>query len=131
MKIQALKALQPYREPPPPEKKTCAACKSFAPECLVPVGELAVAMCWLCAHHVVEHDASIGDAPAGRCSCLPHDIYPGRKPAEAPPAEPEVNPREIERAKLFSSPEKLKAWAIEAHKQMSLAQHAAVKRRLG
>lgn len=75
-----MKHLQPFKEPPPPEKQSCRACKSFAPEVLVPDGDEAVPMCWLCAHHVVDHDASMQAAPSAECECLPHQIYPHRAP---------------------------------------------------
>ena len=132
-----VKDLKPYREPPPKPKKACAACKAFAPECLVPVGEEAVPMCWLCAHHVVDHETPVHAAPEARCECLPHQIYPGRAVQsiltfdELAEAASSKTPREREREKLLSSsPEKLAAWAREAHKQMSDAQIAAVKKRL-
>lgn len=124
--------LKPYIEPPPRPKKACAACNTFAPECLAPVSDTAVPMCWLCAHHVVDHDVPVTEAYKAECDCPPHEIYPGRAPAA--PVEPEVSEptlREVEREKLLSGPpQKLVAWAREAHKQMSVSQHAAVKRRL-
>lgn len=50
--------------------------------------------------------------------------------APAPPAVP-MSPREQDRARLLkASPDKLQRWAEEAHKQMSNAQLAAVKKRL-
>jgi hypothetical protein len=72
-------SLARYFEPPPKVKKACKACNAFAPECLVPVGDLAVPMCWLCAHHVVEHDTPLTEAMEARCECLPSEIYPDRK----------------------------------------------------
>ncbi len=60
------------------EKPACTACKSFAPECLVPVGDGAVPMCWLCAHHVIEHDTAVEHAHAAECECVPTEIYPSR-----------------------------------------------------
>jgi len=35
-------------------------------------------MCWLCAHHVVDHECPPHDAATAECECLPHQIYPGR-----------------------------------------------------
>lgn len=64
--------------PPPPEPKLCAACKAFKAECTAPVGEGSAALCWLCAHHVVDHDCSLEAAVTHECECLPHEIYPGR-----------------------------------------------------
>lgn len=69
--------------PPPPEPKLCVACQGFRAECLAPVGEGSVALCWLCAHHVVDHECKLEDAPEAECECLPHQIYPGR-PEQAP-----------------------------------------------
>ncbi len=67
--------MKPYRAKPV-VLEACAACATFVPECLVPVGEAAVPMCWSCAHHVTEHDASLHDAPTGECECHPSEIYP-------------------------------------------------------
>lgn len=129
--VVKLNNLQPYKEPPPPERASCRACKTFAPECLVPVGDLAVPMCWLCAHHYVDHDVPLGQAHAAECDCMPHDIYPGRVAVPPEPEAPKPTLREIERDKLLNGPpQKLIAWAREAHKRMSLSQHAAVKKRL-
>lgn len=126
-------SLKPYREPPPKPRRACEACKTFAPECLVPMGDAAVPMCWLCAHHVVEHDVPLTEAFRAECECGPHLIYPDRVLAVPPPDEsaPAPTAREADRDRLLdSSLEKIKAWVREAHKQLSLAQHAAVKRRL-
>lgn len=72
MKLEDLKT---YREPPP-EKKACTACDSFAAECLVPVDDLAMPMCWLCAHHIVEHEVALAGAVTAECDCAPREIYP-------------------------------------------------------
>ncbi len=129
------KSLQPFKEPPPPERVACRACRTFAPECLVPVGDDAVPMCWLCAHHVTEHNAPPNAPLAVECKCPAHEIYPHRALAEAtrvvdvPVAPP--GQRMVEREKLLrGSQEKLLEWAREAHKQMSTSQHAAVKQRI-
>jgi hypothetical protein len=67
----------PLAEPAPRAvDPSCAACRSFRPECLVPDGEGALAMCWLCAHQVVEHGRALADAMIGECDCLPTEIYP-------------------------------------------------------
>ena len=59
------------------EKPACAACKAFRPEVEAPTPEGgALPMCWLCAHHFVEHEVSLQDAPSARCECLPSEIYP-------------------------------------------------------
>jgi hypothetical protein len=60
------------------EKPVCKSCKTFVPECLVPVGAGAVELCWLCAHHVVEHEVCVDHAYTGTCKCTPEDIYPAR-----------------------------------------------------
>lgn len=74
MSLSSLKRVPP--PPPAPDREACAACKAFAAECLVPVGDDAVPMCWLCAHHVVDHDTPIEGACEGECDCRPHQIYP-------------------------------------------------------
>jgi hypothetical protein len=61
--------------PPVVEKPACASCKVMSPECLVPVGDGALAMCWVCAHMVTEHDAKLG-ATARNCGCSSEEIYP-------------------------------------------------------
>lgn len=59
------------------EKPACAACKAFRPEVLAPTPEGgALPMCWLCAHHFVEHDVSLQGCPSARCKCHPSEIYP-------------------------------------------------------
>lgn len=65
--------------PPPPEPKVCVACKSFRAECLVPVGEASAPMCWVCAHHVVEHDCKLEGVIEAWCECSPLSIYPHRR----------------------------------------------------
>ncbi len=131
--MSKLNRLQPFKEAPPPERASCRACRTFAPECLVPVGDDALPMCWLCAHHVIEHDVALQAAHSAECDCLPQAIYPNRACVIAtvkPEPEP-VNERAAERDRLLNaSPAELKRWIAEAHKQMSLSQHAAVKRRL-
>ena len=127
-----LKHLKPFKEPPPPEREACAACKTFAPECLVPVEDEAVPMCWLCAHHVIEHDVLPGGAHCARCECTPQEIYPHR-PAPPPPAPvaDEPSPRAIEREKLLNSRAlKIGAWVRVAYNQLSKAQLEAIRRKL-
>lgn len=75
-----LSDLQPFKEPPRAEREACASCESFAPECLVPVGDAAVPMCWICAHHVTVHDTAPHHAHVAECDCLPAEIYPYRSP---------------------------------------------------
>jgi hypothetical protein len=62
----------------PKKPRTCVACKAFVAECMAPVGEGSAAMCWLCAHHVVDHDVSLHEAAEARCECTPDQIYPER-----------------------------------------------------
>lgn len=69
-----MSALPRYVEPVF-ERTACASCKALAPECIVPVGDGAVPMCWLCAHAVTEHDAEVG-APVVECGCNSEQIYP-------------------------------------------------------
>ncbi len=66
--------------PPPPEPETCGACKAYRAECVAPVGEGSMALCWLCAHHVVDHGVAPGLATTAECECTPDKIYPGRAP---------------------------------------------------
>lgn len=66
--------------PPAPVPKLCVACKGFRAECVVPVGKASAAMCWLCAHHVVDHGCEPYRAMTAECECLPHQVYPGREP---------------------------------------------------
>jgi hypothetical protein len=131
------KTLQPFKEPPPPAREACWACQTFTPECLVPVGDEAVPMCWLCAHHVTEHDTDASAAHCAECACPPQAIYPHRMfdaPGDLVAQEPAPEPkskRALEREKLMqSSREKIDAWVREAHKQMSASQLEAVKRRV-
>jgi hypothetical protein len=60
----------------PYEPPTCAACKAWAPECLVPIGDGALPMCWLCAHQVTAHSVELEMAAHGECDCPPSAIYP-------------------------------------------------------
>lgn len=70
-----------YVAPPPPPKPTCNACKAYAPEVIVPLGEGAIELCWLCAHHHVDHGVPLSECPTSeRCEHAPHEIYPSRKP---------------------------------------------------
>jgi hypothetical protein len=129
-----LASLKPYQEPPRPERQACVACRTYAPECLVPMGDEALPMCWLCAHHVVEHDTAVEHAYCAECECTPQQIFPHRAFESAGEivarVEP-VSPREADRTKLMRSPPaKIAAFAREAHKQMSDAQIAAVKKRI-
>jgi len=66
--------------PPPPKPELCLACKVFRAECVTTVGT----MCWICAHHIVEHGCKLEDTCEARCECLPGDIYPNRS---QPPLE--------------------------------------------
>lgn len=131
-----MKHLQPFKAAPPVEKEVCAACETFTPELLVPVGDAAVPMCWLCAHHVVEHGTAPHHAHAAECECTPQEIYPDRVfniPSESAPEiqiHAQLSPLERERKRLLElPPEQLAVWAREAHKQMSPTQRAAVKRK--
>ncbi len=58
------------------EKPVCRACGTFSPDCLVPVDEGALPMCWLCAHHVVDHGSAVSAAHVGECECSLEEIYP-------------------------------------------------------
>ena len=90
-------ALLPFT-PPVVEKPACVACKVFAPDCWVPMdGGGAKQMCWLCAHHVIEHEATVEEAPdRPKCGCKLADIFPAAvldarllfKPELTKPAKP-------------------------------------------
>jgi hypothetical protein len=71
-----LDQLTVFPKPVVVEKPACDCCKAFAPECLVPMGDGAMKMCWLCAHAVVEHDVPVDSALHHRCKCSAQDIYP-------------------------------------------------------
>jgi hypothetical protein len=63
---------------PKHDKRVCVACKSFVAECHAPVGDGSAPMCWLCAHHVVDHDVPVHEAMTAQCECAPEDVYPMR-----------------------------------------------------
>lgn len=64
--------------PPQPEPPLCAACQGMRAECVAPVGETSMPLCWLCAHHVVDHGVAPGLAMTAECECLPEEIFPDR-----------------------------------------------------
>lgn len=78
----SLDRLPAYR----PEVPVCV-CGAFRPEALVPVGDSAVGMCWLCAHLVTEHGVeatqvalmgAMDRCSRGElCACKPTEVYPG------------------------------------------------------
>lgn len=57
-------------------KRVCVACKAFVAECFAPVDGEALPMCWLCAHHVVDHETPLHEAAEARCECTPDQVYP-------------------------------------------------------
>lgn len=75
--------IEVYTPPTPIAAPSCPACRTFAPECVIP-GEMlnqpgaGVPMCWLCAHAVIEHGGTLDDAHerVAACKCSAHDIYP-------------------------------------------------------
>lgn len=77
MKLSDLKRVK-QPQPKPVEKKVCLACRSFEAVCEVPMGEGAAPMCWLCAHHVVDHGVPLHEAMTAQCECHPMAIYPDR-----------------------------------------------------
>lgn len=129
-----MKNLKRVEQPVPvqPAWKICVACNAFRAECYVPVGDGSKQMCWVCAHLHVEHNVplhKILDSEA--CDCAPHVIYPDRPEPVKEPAPQQMTLREQEREKLLKlPPEKLADWVREAHKQLSMSQLAAVKKRL-
>lgn len=76
MRSRDLKRIPPPKPAPP--RKLCVACQAFAAECEAPIDEGSAPMCWLCAHHVVDHGVTLHEAAEARCECLPHQIYPDR-----------------------------------------------------
>lgn len=59
-----------------PTRDVCRACRAFAAECLVPVGDGAARLCWACAHMVADHGHDVADAAGARCGCPPTEVYP-------------------------------------------------------
>lgn len=74
MKLGGLPRIPP--PPPPPEPVVCVACRTMRAECEAPVGEGTAPMCWVCAHHVVQHGATLEEALEYECDCSPWEIYP-------------------------------------------------------
>ena len=85
--------LPPFPIKPPPEIPACAGCGAFQPQCLVPDGEGALAMCWLCAHAHVDHGCALDATAVHECECLPEAIFPERliKERRARAGEPEAS----------------------------------------
>lgn len=54
----------------------CVACNAFLAECYAPVGDSSAPMCWLCAHHVIDHGVEPEHAPWAECECNRSQIYP-------------------------------------------------------
>lgn len=76
MKIEAL---LPFVEPPPPPRTVCFACKLWTPDVWVPLPAALGGqqpMCFICAHHVIEHDMAPEHAQCGECEHTPAEIYP-------------------------------------------------------
>lgn len=78
-------AYVPPDGPAPRAVQSCPGCRTFTPACLVPAEALSSAasgppvhMCWLCAHVVTEHGASLETAVLhiGACTCALEDVYP-------------------------------------------------------
>lgn len=61
---------------PPTQKPACPGCGAFEPECLVPDGDGVVALCWTCAHDLVEHGRPVGHGPGSACGCSREQIFP-------------------------------------------------------
>jgi hypothetical protein len=58
----------------------CPKCKAFAAECDTPIGDGAETLCWLCAHDVVHHGATIEDGVRETaCGCTREQVYPAWK----------------------------------------------------
>lgn len=92
------------------QSPSCTNCRTMMPECFAPWGDGTLALCWLCAHALLEHGATLG-APLEDCSCSPADVYPpdvqaarlfrayrtdysyGPRPPEVPAARPTIAPQ--------------------------------------
>ncbi len=85
--MRAFKLKRVTLPPPPPERLPCEACKGFRADIRAQVGDALVPLCWVCAHHVVEHGTSVLKAAAAGCQCLPWQIYPDRPTFEHADAE--------------------------------------------
>lgn len=64
-------------------RPACKSCGVFCPEVMVPASnDAAIAMCWLCAHAVVDHGASPHPEDGeimimiNTCRCEPAMVYP-------------------------------------------------------
>lgn len=70
--------LQRFAAPPPPPPPKCQAPQcEMAPDVVVPLGEGAINLCWLCAHHHVDHGVPLSQcATSERCEHTPDEIYP-------------------------------------------------------
>lgn len=55
---------------------TTCKCGVWLATCVVPVGDGAVAACWLCAHDYVEHERALGSSAGTPCDCPKSEIYP-------------------------------------------------------
>lgn len=59
------------------ERVACENCNAFAPDCMAPVDERTLALCWFCAHMVTEHEHEVGTIiDASVCTCAESDIFP-------------------------------------------------------
>jgi len=57
--------------------RPCPCCHVRPGECLTPVGDGALCLCWRCVHLVVEHGVALEEAAqADACACPPEDVYP-------------------------------------------------------
>lgn len=54
----------------------CPKCKALAAVCETPIGDGAETLCWLCAHDVVRHGATLEGGPRDACGCSKQEIYP-------------------------------------------------------
>ena len=54
----------------------CVSCKEFRPDCEVPHGDGTIRMCWLCAHHFIDHEQPLHLCCEAECECLPEAVYP-------------------------------------------------------
>lgn len=72
----------------------CPKCNAFAAECDTPIDDGAEKLCWLCAHDVVHHGATLESGPSAGCACTKSEIYPKWK-IEALEAEITANAKKL------------------------------------
>lgn len=57
-------------------RKVCASCDTFQADIMTPVGDGAIALCYVCAHFVAVHGVTVKLAFTKTCACDREEIYP-------------------------------------------------------